>query len=95
MTQVFNQQTWCTQFVIAILDRAELQYYLSVAEVDLLTDADLADIAQIMMRGLEESGFWKQCAFIARSKLAEHQHQRTGAHPDSKESQVLSGGDNV
>lgn len=67
------------QYPIAVLDKAELQHYLSVAEVDRLTEQDMADIAQVMQQELNELGFWELMAFVARSKLAEKQGVSHGA----------------
>jgi hypothetical protein len=73
-----SEEEWHMQYLIAVLDRAELQQHLSATEVDRLTDQDMADIAQAMKEELEETNFWQQCAFIARCKLAEkEQHKPT------------------
>jgi hypothetical protein len=76
---VSSQEEWQTQFPIVVLDRAELQHHLSVAEVDRLTEQDMAAIAQVMQQELNELGFWELMAFIARTKLAEKQGVHNGA----------------
>lgn len=68
-----SQEEWSMQYPILILDRTELQHYLSVSEVDRLNDQDLSDIATAMMQELHELGVYEQMAFIARCKLAEKQ----------------------
>jgi hypothetical protein len=72
-----SQQAWSKQYLIAVLDRAELQHSLSVAEVDRLTDQDMHDIAAAMQQELNEIGFWDTLAFVARSKLAEKETNGT------------------
>jgi hypothetical protein len=66
-----SQEEWNMQYPIAVLDRAELQHYLSVTEVDRLTDQDLQDIAQAMQEELNDLGFWEFMALIARRILVE------------------------
>ena len=73
-----KQETWNTQYPVVILDRSELQRYLSVAEVDRLTDEDLSDIATAMKQELEELGFSDFMAFVARCKLAQKQGTANG-----------------
>ncbi len=68
-----TQEEWNMQYLIAVLDRAELQHYLSVSEVDRLTEQDMHDVAATMQEELNELGFWEQLAFIARCKLTEKQ----------------------
>ncbi len=67
------------QYPIAVLDRTELQRYLSVSEVDLLNEQDMQEIAQAMMQELHELGFWDQVAFIVRCRLAEKRGTTHGA----------------
>jgi hypothetical protein len=73
ITLRFDQETWGTPFPVFILDRDELQALLSQQEVDQLTDDDLAEIAEILKRELEELGFFEQLMSIARAKLTEKQ----------------------
>jgi hypothetical protein len=68
-----TQEEWYMQYPILVLDRAELQNYLSAGEVDRLNDQDLSDIAAAMMQELAELGVYEQMAFIARCKLAQKQ----------------------
>ncbi|GHO98362.1 hypothetical protein KSF_084100 [Reticulibacter mediterranei] len=71
ITLRFDQETWGTRFPVFILDRNELQAFLSQREVDQLTDEDLMEIAEILKRELEELGFFDQLMSIARAKLTE------------------------
>ena len=66
-----SQEEWDMQYLIAVLDRAELQHHIGVAGVDRLTDQDMQDIAQIMQEELNDLGFWDHLACIARRKLSE------------------------
>jgi hypothetical protein len=68
-----SQEEWQMQYPIAVLDKAELQHFLSVAEVDRLTEQDVADIAQVMQQELDELGFWELLAVVARTKVTEKQ----------------------
>lgn len=73
-----SQKEWEMQYLIAVLDRSELQHHLSVAEVDRLTDQDMQDIAQAMKDELSELGFYDFMALVARCKLAEKQGTSNG-----------------
>ncbi len=66
-----KQPGWDTQYPVLILDRKELAHYLSVSEVDRLTDADMHDIATALVQELHELSIWDFAAVVARLKLAE------------------------